>query len=195
MTSVRRRAACLAGALILSGCARLPGFAPVADTPRLKPPPAVFQMEARVSVKAEAESFSGGLSWRRERDLQTLLLRTPLGQGIAELHGDASGMVLTDARGQTRAAADADSLARQALGVDLPVRGLQWWVVGQPRPDAAYRARVDGEGRLSGLVQDGWDIEFGRYRAIDGHSLPGRLIARRGDDLEVRLVVDLWELR
>ncbi len=190
-----RRAAALAVALLLAGCARLPGFAPVADKPRLASPPAVFQMEARVSVKAEAESFSGGLSWRRERDLQTLLLRTPLGQGIAELHGDAAGMVLTDARGQTRVASDADSLARQALGVDLPVRGLQWWVVGQPRPDAAFRARVDGEGRLSGLTQDGWDIEFGRYRAIDGHELPGRLIARRGDDLEVRLVVDTWQLR
>jgi len=118
-----------------------------------------------------------------------------MGQGIAELHGDGSRMALTDARGQTRTAPDGDSLARLALGVELPVRGLQWWVVGQPRPDAAYRARVDGEGRLSGLVQDGWDIEFGRYSAVDGHELPGRLIARRGDELEVRLVVDVWALR
>lgn len=180
---------------MLAGCARLPGFAPAAATPRLAPPPEVFQLDGRVSVKADAESFAGGLHWRRERDVQTLLLRTPMGQGIAELHGDGSGMALTDARGQTRTARDAESLARQALGVELPVRGLQWWVVGHPRPDAAYRARVDGEGRLSGLVQDGWDIEFGRYRAVDGHELPGRLIARRGDELEVRLVVDVWELR
>ena len=196
MIARARRATVIGLALALAGCAGLPGFetAPAPARLKLAPPPAAFHLEGRVSVKAEAESFSGGMVWRRDGQAQELLLRTPLGQGVAELRGDLGGMTLTDAKGRVHRAADADALARQALGVELPLRGLEWWVVGHPRPGAKYRARADADGHLVGLAQDGWEIDFSRHAEVRGHRLPGRLVARRGDTLEVRLVVDAWEL-
>jgi outer membrane lipoprotein LolB len=72
--------------------------------------------------------------------------------------------------------------------------GLAWWVVGLPRPNADYQALPDAEGRLGELEQDGWRILFSRYEHHAGQQLPGKLAAQRGDELDVRLVVDSWEL-
>ncbi len=182
-------------ALLLAACAQLPGFGPAPQAPRvLSPVPERFRLEGRVSVKAGEEAFAGGLAWRRDADAQDLLLSTPLGQGVAELHGDVAGVTLTDARGRTYRAPDADVLVREALGLELPLSGLAWWVVGHPRPGVAYRGEADEAGRLGVLEQDDWRIEFSRYTP-SGHSvLPGKLVARRGESLELRLVVDAWEV-
>jgi outer membrane lipoprotein LolB len=180
----------------LSGCANWPGFK--AESRALKieidTAPAAFRLEGRVSVNAGEESFSGGLVWLRDAREEELLLRTPLGQGVAEIHGGPHGMELKNAEGRRYFAADADTLVREALGLELPLRGLAWWVVGQPRPEAGYRALPDGDGRLGELAQDGWRIVFSRYALQGGRWLPGKLSARRGDDLEVRIVIDAWEL-
>ena len=62
------------------------------------------------------------------------------------------------------------------------------------RPGAPYQAEADADGRLTVLQQDGWRIEFSRYGESAGRFLPGKLVARRGDDLEIRLVVDQWDI-
>jgi len=157
-------------------------------------PLSTFRLEGRVSVKANEESFSGGMTWRHAAEQQELLLRTPLGQGVAELRGDGQGVELRDSEGRLHRAVDAESLVHQALGVTLPLNGLAWWVVGNARPDAPYQAEPDDEGRLAVLRQDGWRIEFSRYAQVGGRFFPGKLVARRADDLEIRLVVDKWEL-
>lgn len=179
----------------LAGCSNWPGFRPESlSLLKLHQPPTTFRLDGRVSVKAGEESFSGGLSWQRDAGIEALLLRTPLGQGVAEMRGSKAGMELKNAEGRRFYAADADALVRQALGLELPLRGLTWWVVGLPRPEAEHRATPDAEGHLAELQQDGWLILFSRYQSHNGHMLPGKLVARRGDDLEVRLVLDTWEL-
>lgn len=192
----RARRGLLAATLLLAaGCAQLPGF----ETPTqaqlvLSPLPERFRLEGRVSVKAGEEAFSGGLVWHRDGETLDLLLSTPLGQGVAELRGDATGVTLTDAKSRQYRAPDADALVRDALGLELPLRGLAWWVVGHPRPGATFRGEPDETGRLGVLEQDDWRIEFSRYAPSGRSVLPGKLVARRGDALEVRLVVDAWEV-
>jgi len=181
-------------ALALAGCAQFPGFSDKAPAVRLAPAPAAFRLEGRVSVRAGEENFSGGIIWRRDAASEELLLSSPLGQGVAELRGDAHGVTLLDAKGHAHRASDAETLVRERLGMALPLRGLTWWVVGHPRPASPYQAEADADGRIAALAQDAWRIEFSRYQAVGAHALPGKLVARRGEDLEVRLVVDQWEL-
>lgn len=196
-----RAAALAAGVLLMGGCAQLPGFESKAPATRLNlaKPPEAFNLEGRVSVKSGEESFSGGMAWQHAPRQETLLLRTPLGQGVAELQGAEGRVTLKDSEGRLYQAEDAEVLVRQVVGMTLPIKGLAWWVVGHPRPGSRYLAEADERGRLAVLRQDDWRIEFSRYgpqpqasgRDVD---LPGKLIARRGDDLEIRLVVDTWRL-
>ncbi|MDD5390790.1 MAG: lipoprotein insertase outer membrane protein LolB [Gallionellaceae bacterium] len=179
---------------LLAACAELPGFQPAPPPLVLPAPPSAFRLEGRVSLKANEESFSGGMTWRHAAVQQELLLSTPLGQGVAELRGDEQGVELRDSEGRLSRAADAEALVRQAMGLTLPLKGLVWWVVGNPRPGVPYQAEADAEGRLALLKQDGWRIEFSRYARTGGHYLPGKLVARHADDLEIRLVVDQWDL-
>lgn len=184
-------------ALSLFACSHWPGFKSDQPVKALTLPaqPVAFRLDGRVSVKAGEESFSGGLAWRRDALAEELLLRTPLGQGVAELRGGPSGMELKDSEGRLFYAPDADALVRKALGLELPLRGLAWWVVGLPRPTATYLAIPDADGRLGELEQDGWKILFSRYELHKDQFHPGKLVARRGDDLEVRLVIDVWDLQ
>ena len=190
-----------ASLLFLGGCAQFPSFksASPANKLALSKPPESFRLEGRVSVKSGEESFSGGMLWRHGVKEETLLLRTPLGQGVAELRGTGAAVSLKDAEGRLYYADDAETLVRQVVGMTLPIKGLAWWVIGHPRPGARYLAEADEHGRLAVLRQDDWRIEFSRYTQYGQTAqgkipLPGKLIARRSDDLEIRLVVDEWEL-
>ncbi|MBI5330399.1 MAG: outer membrane lipoprotein LolB [Betaproteobacteria bacterium] len=188
-----RRGVLVALALLAAGCAE-PPIAPAPVAGARTAPPASFRLEGRVSVKSGEESFSGGIAWRHVPDADEILLTTPLGQGVAELRITPQGANLVDGKGRQHAAPDTASLLRQTLGVELPLQGLVWWALGRPRPDAPAHEEFDAAGQVARMEQDGWRIEFARHARQQGYLLPGRLIARRGEDLEVRLVADAWEL-
>lgn len=182
-------------ALAVGGCAAWQPAAIVSQRsalPELKPV-SHFKLEGRLSVKAEDRNFSGGLLWDRKAEAETLLLSTPLGQGVAEIRRLASGVVLTDADGNTHTADSGEMLLQRVVGIQLPVEGLVFWLSALPRPGSTFRAEQEETGRVAVLEQDGWRIEYGRYRQVDGRWLPAKVFARRGDELEFRLVVDAWQ--
>ena len=121
-----------------------------------------------------------------------LLLLTPLGQGVARILSRPGEARLTAGESQ-HAAPDAETLTEQLLGWRLPLSGLAWWALGSNAPGSASRVELDAGGRIARLTQDGWDIEYLRYVAVEGRELPGSLEARR-PGLEIRLSVDQWTL-
>lgn len=149
-------------------------------------------------MKTGEQSFSGSIDWQRSPESETLLLSAPLGQGVASLSRQRDGVLLRDSEGREYQARDAEALVREVVGITLPMQGLSWWVAGRPRPDAPFEVELDAQGQLSGLRQDDWNIQFSRYesrvQAGTEYSLPRKLRATRGESLEVRLVVDDWEL-
>ncbi|MFZ5483210.1 MAG: lipoprotein insertase outer membrane protein LolB [Pseudomonadota bacterium] len=181
----------LACCLVLAGCAGS-GVRIAQDALRGQVPVEAFQLTGRVSVKREAQNLSGTLDWRRAGAVERLLVSGPLGQGAAEIQREAGTLVLRTADGvEVREANDAQMLER-LLGVALPLDGLVWWLSALPRPGGDFQAIAGEDGRIARLDQDGWQIEYSRYREVAGRWLPGRVFASRGD-LEFRLVVDVWE--
>jgi len=182
-------------AVLLTACTHLPGPA-VKDWPDSSAMSQMdyFSLDGRLSVRAEERAFSGGLSWLRQPDDERIVLSTPLGQAVAEIRREAGGLRLTDPDGHSQLAASGEALLERALGVGLPADSLRYWVSARPHPAASFEAEFDLDGRPLRLIQDGWHIEYGRYREIAGRWLPGRLFARRSEVLELRLVVDIWAL-
>ncbi|MCS6786010.1 MAG: lipoprotein insertase outer membrane protein LolB [Thiobacillaceae bacterium] len=187
-----RALALLLTVLVVGGCAPLRPPPPAATA---QPAPLTnFRLEGRFSVKNAEQAYTGGIRWAHDAGQDEILLTAPTGQGLAQLRREPGGVVLTTAEGRSYTAPSAEELTEHVLGVRLPLEGLTYWLSGRPRPGAAHTLVRDAEGRVERLEQDGWRLEYGRYRFEAGRWLAGRLFARRGEELELRLVVDQWEL-
>ncbi|HEX6829543.1 MAG TPA: lipoprotein insertase outer membrane protein LolB [Burkholderiales bacterium] len=189
------RALLLACAMALAGCAAAPPHAtlerPAGVTAADLPPR--FELSGRVSVHEKERGFSGGLRWQHDPERDTLLLITPLGQGVAEILRLPGEARLTTPDSQ-HVAPDAETLTEQLLGWRLPLAGLAWWALGSNAPGSPAKLELDDEGRVTRVLQDGWEIRYLRYVAVEGRELPGSLAASR-ETLEIRLSVDQWNIK
>jgi outer membrane lipoprotein LolB len=182
------RATTLLIILLLGGCAAVP----TTETGRPAAELADWQFNGRISLTRGEEGWHAGLVWQEHAGRYQLDVAGPLGQGAFQLSGDAEGVLLVDAREQRYTARDADALLVHVTGWVLPVSGLRYWVRGVPAPGSDARASRDAQGRLTRLEQDGWDINYSRYQAVDGVSWPAKLRLER-EDVVVRLVIDQWQ--
>jgi len=156
-----------------------------------------------MAVQADGEGYHGRFDWQQHGEQMDLAVSGPFSQGGVRLTGDASGVQLRDDKGGSAFAVDADALLQQATGLQVPVGGLRYWMLGLPAPGAApgqagaqatgptAMHEVDAQGRLLRLHQNGWNIDYRAYLDVDGLSLPRKLFLDR-DDLRVRLVVEQW---
>ena len=151
-----------------------------------------FEFSGRIGVKYDNSSFSGNLRWRHAADGDEIWLYSPLGQTVANLRRDDAGAELITSEKKRYAAADAEQLTREVLGWNLPLAGLQYWVVGRVAPHFPPLAvERDAAQRLSQLQQNAWRIVFARYAPAEQGGLPEKLTLQYRD-IEIRLVIDTW---
>jgi outer membrane lipoprotein LolB len=179
-----RSCAALATAAALAGCALL--------APSPPPPPApAFELLGRVAVSFDGRTFSSGVRWQHAAGRDELWLLTPAGQALAHIVGDAEGATYTGADRSQYQAADIASLIRRALGWEMPVTRLAWWVQGEPAPGAVQSVERDPNGRLTALVQEEWRIAY-TYESQDARDSRLRRLDLAGGSCEIRLVIDRW---
>lgn len=178
-------AATTAGAL-LAACAAL---APAPEVPRT---PVRFDLLGRVAVNYDGRAFSSNVRWQHAPERDEIWLLTPTGQTLAYIVDDAGGATLTGADQKQYRANNVESLTRQALGWELPLARLGYWVRGEAAPGAAPAVTGrDERSRLTALTQDGWRIAFVHYPPGEQGGLPRRLDLASGAH-EIRLVIDGW---
>lgn len=183
----RARKGAAGAALLLVACASLPE--PVGGPPNTAE---AFFLTGRIGVRHGEEGFNGGVRWTHTSARDELWILSPLGQAVARVTGAGGAVTLVTSEGREYQAADAAILTREVLGWELPLGGLVYWTMGRPDPASPAEARYDGAGRLTSLVQDGWEIRYLAYTdQPGGGSLPRTLSARRGA-LEIRLTIDQW---
>ena len=181
-------ATCIALAFV-AGCAapRAPQLLPASNAGIN-----TFSLTGRVAVKLEQRGYSAKLSWRHAAAGDRLRLLSPVGSVIAELEADASGAMLTTGDKKVHRSANVQALTREVLGWDLPLEGLQHWVVGRAEPEIPVQAEErDARGRLTRLTQNDWHISFLDYAGES--ALPVRM-ALAYDSLNLRLIIDRWDL-
>jgi len=179
-TSIRVLAA--ASLLALCACAEL---APRESTEAIE-----FELKGRIAVHYGHDASSGNIAWRHAAHDDEMLITSPLGQGVARIVRHGNAVVLTASDGRVYRAHDAETLTEKVLGFRVPLEGLADWVRGREAPGPGKETR-DASGRLVGLLQNGWRIEFLAY-GEDG-ALPSRLrLTYPGIDL--RLAIGEWRL-
>ncbi|NIR59364.1 MAG: outer membrane lipoprotein LolB, partial [Gammaproteobacteria bacterium] len=153
-----------------------------------------WTVSGRVAVSTPEEGWQASLRWRQRGGAYDIFIRGPFGRGSVRLARDATGARLRTSEGDVYSAPDGQALLARAVGWELPVEGLRYWVRGLPWPRRPGHYRLDADGRLRALAQAGWRVRFERYTEVDGLALPAKLHLTR-EGLEVRLVLDRWHPR
>jgi outer membrane lipoprotein LolB len=185
---LRRIALLIAPAALMAGCAVAP------QAPAIRSIEAVdrFALSGRVAVKLDSKGYSARLRWLHEPRDDAVWLYSPVGSVLATLTVNGLGATLVTADREVHNSNDVQALTREVLGWDLPLEGLQHWVLGRPDPAAPVAEVVrDQRSRLVRLVQRDWTVEYSAY--VDDGVLPAALTLRYGE-LRLRLVVDRWQI-
>ena len=144
---------------------------PIARAPRQLD---AFSLDGRIAVRQGEQRHYANIAWQHDARHDSILVTTPLGQGIAQLSRSDDGARLTTADRKEVAAADWEALAERVLGARLPLNDLPGWLTGRP-PDPAT----------------GWQVKYLDYQSEAADALP-TLIELKRDDIEVRLKIDDW---
>jgi outer membrane lipoprotein LolB len=198
-----RGATICAAALLLAGCQLL---APRSAEPTGDDPALQAQWQAHRQQLAAIQGFtlqgraaSGGslgvkadLRWTQQADGHfDLRLAGPFGAGGVQINGTAQAVEIRTREGSLHTH-DPEAWMQTHLGWTFPIHGLRHWILGLPAPDSPHTQMLGAEGRLSRLLQDGWQLNYTDYVHREGVSLPRRLDASNGD-VSLKLVIDRWD--
>ncbi len=151
-------------------------------------------MSARIAVRLQDGGWQAGIRWRQQNEHYELDLLDPFQRKMAKLNGGPYWVNLTTSKGQTARAANAESLLAKMLGYSLPVAGLRYWVRGIPDPQAKVdELQLDAVGRLIGLKQSGWKVDYQRYQDSIQLAMPEKFTLKN-QLVKVKVVVNSWQL-
>lgn len=170
--------ACLA-ATLLAACAGVPERPDGGQS--LGPPVQRFVAEGRIALRQGERRDHLRFRWEHTPGSDVVLLMSPLGQGLAELTRDNSGVRLAQPQQPAIAADSLRQLAQKVFSVPLPLESVADWLRGA-RPE------------LAGEV-DGWRVAVTESSAPPpGKSRLLRVIEAGRGDVDFKLIVDDWDL-
>ena len=150
-----------------------------------------FALKGRLGVVTQKQGFSGGIDWQHQITNDNIDVFSPVGGKIANIAKTPSQVTLTDQKGHSVSAQDAESLTETTLGFRLPLTGLSDWAIGRPSASKIDAANWDETGRLTALKQDGWDISFENYAVQNGVDLPSKILLK-SEKVNLKLLVEKW---
>ena len=150
-----------------------------------------FSLRGRLGVVTQKQGFSGSIEWQHQQSGDNIDVYSPVGGKIANIAKTADGVTLTDQKGRSISAQDAESLTEMTLGFRLPLTGLSDWALGKPTASKIDTSTWDEKGRLLTLKQDGWDISYENYANNNGVDLPNKIVLK-SEKVNLKLLIENW---
>jgi len=184
-----RHALAAASVAALAACATAPPVPPVDVRVESR-----FAAQGRLSARRGSDAVAVHYDWRHAAATDEFDVATPLGQTVARMRRDASGVRVERPNEPVVEYRDWGGLTQSVLGVAIPVDGLASWLQGAPVPGGASAVERDDAGRPLVLRQQGWEIV---YAYNDASARPSRLVMRYpgSEALEVRIVIDAFSAK
>lgn len=153
-----------------------------------------WRLEGRVAIAVADEGWNANLHWTQAGEQLDVGFSGPLGVGSARVSGTVDRLEVRTSDGERFVTDDPETDLYWQLGWTVPLDRMRHWVLGLPAPDAGAQLEVDGAGRLAGLAQGNWTVEYREYLVTDSGRVLPRKIEMRRDDIRIRLVVGEWRL-
>lgn len=192
------RRVCLPAALLLTGCAAPPALhEPASEAAWLVRKSELetlthWQVQGRIAVRTEHEGWQAHFDWQQQDQDYRIRLRGPFGQGGVELSGNPGGVWFRKEDQPPVFARNPELLLQQHTGWRLPVSGMGFWLRGIPTQKHYGSVRLNADGQLQHMEQDGWQIDYRSYQDAGHYQLPVRLQLER-ESLRVKIVIDRWQ--
>lgn len=151
-----------------------------------------WMVAGRIGLSDGRRQGSLSFDWRAEGEHHRIGLRTGVGGKQWRLEFGPGYALLEGSDVDQLIGVSPDPLVEAAVGWPIPVTLMTDWIRGLPAPPGASLS-FDNDGTLSGLIYDGWELQYTRYREYFENLLPQRLEANSGPN-RVRIVVGSWEL-
>lgn len=150
-----------------------------------------FSLKGRLGVVTQKQGYSGNIEWQHQLAIDNIDVYSPVGGKVANITKTADSVTLTDQKGRSVSAQDAESLTEMTLGFRLPLAGLSDWALGKPTASKIEAATWDEKGQLTTLKQDGWEINYENYIQTNGLDLPSKIILK-SDKVNLKLLIENW---
>ena len=150
-----------------------------------------FSLKGRLGVITQKQGFSGSIEWQHQQTSDNIDVYSPVGGKVANIAKSTDGVILTDQKGHSIKAQDAESLTDMTLGFRLPLTGLSDWALGKPTASKIDAATWDEKGHLTTLKQDGWDISYENYAENNGYLLPSKVVLK-SEKVNLKLLIEKW---
>ncbi len=145
-------------------------------------------LSGKASFRTAEASQAFRFRWQQNQGAYDIWLWGALGAGRTQIVGTAESLTITTAPNQTVTGRPSE-LMEQQLGWSVPLEALGAWLSGSSAQSLPVSARqVDDAGRLLGLTQGGWQVEFANHNRYENQWKPLR-ITITGADLELDLVI------
>ncbi len=148
--------------LILSSCQSIPYHSPSNSD---------WVAEGKVNVKSD-DNYTGTFYWQQTKDHYEVNVSGPFGLGATSLVGNYHLIKITNNNGTF--IGNPNQLLQTQLGWRVPIESLPYWLRGHPAPNQKSTVREDGDTRV--IEQTGWRIELSRFKIVENHSLPHRVL-------------------
>ena len=148
-------------------------------------------MRGQVQLQHEEKRWNFNMRWQCTPNNSALDLYTVYGDKMMEFTVTPQQAKAKDRTGRIYLARNGEELARQSLGMQVPINSLCQWLMGIPSTNGVKSLlTLDAQSRLSMLKQSGWNIEYRDYQDYLYNdritSLPERLIlAKKGIQITV----------
>lgn len=181
-------------ATLLAGCATTGPQSQATVAPYQETVSLEGQLIVNYDRDGKRETLTGKFAWNQKPGLIDVALMNPLGQTMATIAVTPRQATLTQSNGQSRSAADIDTLTAQTLGWSLPVNGLRDWMQGHATMAGGQRFAASPANH-SVTTADGWRLTFVTWQDPNAAKpIPKRIDAARdatvhSGELALRIVV------
>jgi len=156
-----------------------------------------WNLNSKVALRYRAEHFTFGLNWAQKNAQQyVMLINNPVTGGVvAKLSRDRAGVSLLSDDGKTYRDTDEERLLKRQSGIELPLKGMQYWVRGLASPlYKTDKVVLDALGRPQLIYQAGWKIDYSRYKSNKFNAMPGKVIITRSkDSVYLKMIAKRWQ--
>lgn len=168
--------------------------------------PSNWLVVAKAAVRVDGERSSDGqalaqsfaMEWQQTHDDFRIFLRGALGIGATTIVSENRQVEVRKGNEVIARSDDADALSRQALGIEIPIAALRFWMLGLSADSTAgdatsVDAACDAANHcaLETINENDWVIQFPEVMRVGSVVLPKKIQAN-APGIQLKLLVRDW---